>query len=133
MNKTDKLWRLIVTTSVLKVHEDRVQALVEGDLNTLDRCVSDDLTFTTPHGTLLTKAMVFDSIRSGRMDVKRMQVDDLVLREYGDTAVITYRALTSYTDGEALVDGIVCSTTIYLFRDNCWQLIAAQQGLVKSS
>ena len=116
--------------NVLDVHERRVQALVEGDLATLDLCLSDDLVFTTPHGTLLTKAMVFDSIRSGKMNVKRMQVDDLHLGEYGDTAVITYRSVTSYTDGKVLVDGTVRSTTVYLFRDGRWQLIVAQQSLI---
>ena len=116
--------------NVLDVHERRVQALVEGDLATLDLCVSDELVFTTPHGTLLTKAMVFDSIKSGKMNVKRMQVDDLNLSEYGDTAVITYRSVTSYTDDKVLVDGTVRSTTVYLFLDGRWQLIAAQQSLI---
>ena len=98
--------------NVLDTHERRVQALIEGDLATLDLCVSDELVFTTPYGTLLTKAMVFDSIKNG------------------DTAVITYRSDTSYTDNKVLVDGTVRSTTVYLFRDGRWQLIAAQQSLI---
>ncbi len=119
--------------NVLDVHESRVKALVEGDLATLNLCVSEDLIFTTPHGTLLTKAMVFDSIQYGKMDVKHMQIDDLQLSEYGDTAVITYRSVTSYTDDKVLVDGTVRSTTIYLFRDGRWQLIAAHQSLINAN
>ena len=74
--------------------------------------------------------MVFGGIKGGKMNVKRMQVDDLHLSEYGDTAVITYRSVTSYTDDKVLVDGTVRSTTVYLFRDGRWQLIAVQQGLI---
>tara|TARA_Y100001933_G_scaffold214669_1_gene220857 strand:+ start:59 stop:427 length:369 start_codon:yes stop_codon:yes gene_type:complete len=122
-----------VIKNVLDVHESRVKALVEGDLATLNLCVSEDLIFTTPHGTLLTKAMVFDSIQYGKMDVKHMQIDDLQLSEYGDTAVITYRSVTSYTDDKVLVDGTVRSTTIYLFRDGRWQLIAAHQSLINAN
>ena len=44
--------------------------------------------------------------------------------------MITYRSVTSYTDDKVLVDGAVRSTTVYLFRDGRWQLIAAQQSLI---
>ena len=71
-------------------------------MDTLDLCVSDGLVFTTPHGTLLTKAVVFDSIKSGKMDVKHIQVDDLCLNEHGETAVITFRLVTPYTDDKVL-------------------------------
>lgn len=114
--------------NLLQVHEGRILALLEGDLQSLDRCVSDDLIFTTPHGTLLTKTDVFDKIKNGTMDVKHMQVDDLCLRQNGDTAVITYRCETAYTDNNMMVDGTVRSTTVYIFRDNRWQLIAAHQS-----
>ncbi|MDP6893156.1 MAG: nuclear transport factor 2 family protein, partial [Verrucomicrobiota bacterium] len=68
-----------MTSEVLDVHETRVRALIDGDLETLDQIVADDLTFTTPHGTVLTKRMVFDSVRSGEMKVTRMDVDELVV------------------------------------------------------
>ena len=45
------------------VHEARIRALVTGDLDTLDRCVADDLTYISPHGRVLSKQDVFDSIR----------------------------------------------------------------------
>ena len=114
--------------NLLQVHEDRISALLDGDLKTLDRCVSDDLIFTTPYGTLLTKTDVLDKIKDGKMDVKHMQVDDLCLRQNGDTAVITYRCETAYNNKNAMVDGTVRSTTVCIFRDNRWQLIAAHQS-----
>ena len=116
--------------SVLEVHEARVRALVAGDLDALDRYVADDLTFTTPHGTVLTKPMVFDRVRSGRMKVDHMEVDDLSIREHGDAAIVTYRAVTRYSDDGVMVDGTVRSTTIYLRREGVWKLAAAQQSLI---
>ena len=119
-----------MSRSVLEVHRARVRALLEGDLDMLDKCVSDDLIFTTPHGTVLTKESVFNSVRSGRMRIERMEIDDLAVREYGDTAILTYRSETTYTDDDVLVDGTVRSTTVYLYRDGIWKLAAAQQSLV---
>lgn len=120
-----------MSTDVRAVHEARVQALVNGDLETLDRCVADDLAFTTPHGTVLTKSLVFESIRNGQMKVVAMEVDDLKVCEYGGTAILTYRAATTYTDNGVVVDGTVRSTTIYLKRDERWKLVAAHQSLIR--
>ena len=52
------------------VHEARIRALVTGDLDTLDRCVADDLTYISPHGRVLSKQDVFDSIRAGKMTIQ---------------------------------------------------------------
>ena len=120
-----------MSSEVLEVHKARVRALVEADLETLDQIVADDLTFTTPHGTVLTKPMVFDSVRSGKMNVARMDVEDVVVREFGDMAILTYRTDTTYTDNDTLVDGSVRSTTVYLRRDGTWKLVAAQQSMIK--
>ena len=120
-----------MSSEVLEVHKARVRALIEADLETLDQIVADDLTFTTPHGTVLTKQMVFDSLRSGKMNVACMDVEDVVVREYGDMAILTYRTDTRYTDNDTLVDGSVRSTTVYLRLDGSWKLVAAQQSMIK--
>ncbi len=74
--------------------------------------------------------MVFGSVRSGRMKVGRMDVDDVVVRELGDAGIVTYRAVTTYTDDGVTVNGTVRSTTIYPRRDGLWKLTAAHQSLV---
>ena len=68
-------------------------------MHSLAHCVSDDLIFT--HGNLLTKTDVFDKIKDGKMD-KHMRVNDLCIRKNGDTAVITYRCETAYTDNNVM-------------------------------
>lgn len=110
-----------------EVHEARIRALVAGDLDALDRYVADDLSYTSPHGTLMTKREVFDSFRSGAMKMQSMEVSDLHTRQYGDTAILTYRAVTKFSDLGKIVDGVIQSTTVYLRRDGQWKLVAAHQ------
>ena len=43
-----------------EVHEARIRALVAGDLETLDRCVAEDLTYKSPHGRVLGKQDVLN-------------------------------------------------------------------------
>lgn len=112
---------------LMEAHEARIQALVAGDLKTLDRHVADDLTYTSPHGKVMTKSEVFESFRSGDMTVQRMEVSDLRARVFGDTAVMTYKAATTFNDRDVTVDGTVQSTAVYVRRDGTWKLAAAHQ------
>lgn len=109
------------------VHEARIAALLAGDLGELDKYVADDLTYTSPHGKIMSKAEVFANFRSGAMKMQRMEVDDLAVREHGDAAIMTYRALTTFVDNGAVIDGTVRSTAIYLHREGSWKLAAQQQ------
>ena len=109
------------------VHEARIRALVTGDLDTLDRCVADDLTYISPHGRVLSKQDVFDSIRQGKMTIQSMEVTDLKSSQFGDSAVLTYQAYTKFSDDGTIVDGNVRGTNVYLRRQGLWQLYLAQQ------
>jgi ketosteroid isomerase-like protein len=109
------------------VHEDRMRALVAGDLDTLDRCVADDLTYISPHGRVLSKKEVFDSIRQGKMVIQTMEVTDFKGHQFGDSAVFTYQAYTKFIDNGTIVDGNIRGTNIYLRRQGLWQLYLAQQ------
>jgi hypothetical protein len=109
------------------VHDARIRALVTGDLDTLDRCVADDLTYISPHGRVLTKKEVFDSIRQGKMAIQSMDVTDFKGHQFGDSAVFTYQAYTKFSDDGTIVDGNVRGTNVYLRRQGLWQLYLAQQ------
>ena len=113
-----------------KAHEGRIAALLSGDLEALDNYVDDDLTYTSPHGRLMTKSEVFDSFRSGVMKVETMEISDLLSRQYGDTAILTYRAHTVIHDHGAVTSGNVRSTAVYLRRNENWKLVAQQQTAI---
>jgi len=110
-----------------KVHEARIAALLAGDVDELDNYVAEDLTYTSPHGKVMSKQEVFGSFRSGAMKITRMEIDDLVVREHGDAAIMTYQAHTTFTDHGTVFEGVVRSTAIYLHREGGWKLAAQQQ------
>jgi len=109
------------------VHEARIRALVAGDLDTLDRCVADDLTYISPLGRVLGKQDVFDSVRTGKMVIQSMEVTELKANQFGDSAILTYQAYTKFSDDGTIVDGRVRGTNVYLRRHGLWQLYLAQQ------
>ncbi|HCK76239.1 MAG TPA: hypothetical protein DHW07_03750 [Gammaproteobacteria bacterium] len=117
----------IMDDDLKEVHEARIHALVTGDLETLDRCVADDLTYISPHGHLLGKQDVFNSIRQGKMDIQSMEVAELRVNQFGDSAVLTYQATTKFRDNDNIFDGKVRGTNVYFRRQEKWQLYLAQQ------
>ena len=109
------------------VHEARIHPLVTGDLETLDRCVADDFTYTSPHDRVLGKQDVFDSIQQGWMAIQSMEVADLPASQFVDSAILTYQAYTRFSDDGTIVDGKVRDANVYLPRQGLWQLYLAQQ------
>jgi YD repeat-containing protein len=115
--------------------------VVEGDRAFFERVLADDFTHTTHTGVFTTRAEWLAEDKSGaRRDAQgghtrydAYDVDDLTLRIYGDTAVVTCR--TSPRGRNARRQPIVGQ---YLFlrvrvkRRGCWQAVAFQGTRVAS-
>lgn len=82
---------------VLSAHRERLSALVSGDVATLDRLLSDDLTYTSVAGRVQSKAEIVADAKSGALKVSTADADDVKVRVYaGATAVVTYRSAARF-------------------------------------
>jgi ketosteroid isomerase-like protein len=74
--------------------EDRwTEALVKADTAYLDRLYTDDIVYTHTNGTVNTKTQVLDAIKSGKAKYVSVDRSEVKLQNYGDTAVVTFRAV----------------------------------------
>jgi hypothetical protein len=64
----------------------------------LSRVWADDLTFTNPLGVVQTKAERLAEIRSGGRKLDAVDIDDIQVRVYGETAVVTSRSDVPHQD-----------------------------------
>lgn len=117
--------------TLLKAHHARIEALVAGDFETLQRFISDDLIYTSPAGRTQNKTEVFEGFRSGHTKVEKMETDDTEVRLYGDAAVITYRAKTVMIDGSRETTGYIRSTATYVKDSSGWRLLSQQQTRIE--
>ncbi len=83
---------------VRDAHNKRLQALVHGDISALDQLVGEDVIYTSPTGRVQKKADIVSDLRSGALKVESIESDDVELRVYGDTAVVTYGSTTKFQD-----------------------------------
>jgi ketosteroid isomerase-like protein len=70
------------------VHEwDR--AMVENDAESIGRYMADDWTIIGPDGSVGDKPSFLGLLQSGALSHDMMESDDVGIRIYGDTAVVT--------------------------------------------
>ena len=78
---------------IKNLEETRNQAVLHGDVGTLDRMTSDDYTFITLRGEMRTKSDILKGFASGSFHYESRQISDLKVRVYGNTAVVTGRSV----------------------------------------
>jgi ketosteroid isomerase-like protein len=111
-----------IKAEVLKIEEENTQAVARGDLATVDRIYSDELSFTA-RGELLTKAQVLDNLRSGTFDNKVPIHKDIKVHVFGDTVVLTgYSTSIVHYKGKE-THGPRWFTNVYVKQDGQWKLV----------
>lgn len=117
--------------ALIKAHETRLKALLDGDLDLLSTVVGEDMVFISPYGKTTTRADVIAAYKAGTMKIHRMDASDISTRLYGDIGILIYTADGKTTHGEVTVEGMTRSTTVYAHRDGGWQMISQHQSLLE--
>ena len=74
---------------LLKVEKEFAETIVNNDLEGLGRVVADDWIVIDPNGEIVDRARFFEVIKSGSLTHEIMESEDLRVRIYGDSAVVT--------------------------------------------
>jgi uncharacterized protein (TIGR02246 family) len=101
-------------------------ALGSNDTAALDRIYADDYTLVNISGAVTTKAQRLAAIKSGELKYESVSVDDVNIRSYGDTAVVTDRATVKLQDKGQDISGQYRVTLTFVKMKGAWQLVAAQ-------
>ena len=70
---------------VLEVHEQRRVATLNGDADSVDTMMTDDLTFTHPNAAVDTKEQFIGALRSQGLQYQSIKDEDLNVRVQGTT------------------------------------------------
>jgi ketosteroid isomerase-like protein len=90
------------------------------------RTLAEDYVAITPLGQVTTKQETISARRSGQLRYESMNVTDMVVRLYGDTAVVTARAdVKGHQLGEDF-SGPYRYTRVWVRRNGRWQTVSYQ-------
>jgi ketosteroid isomerase-like protein len=102
------------------------EAIAHGDVAALERTLSDDFTFITQRGFLVTKPQVLRGLANGAFRYEYRQISDLKIRIYGEVAVVTGLSLFSgQQDGREYSDANRF-THVYARQRGHWLAVAWQ-------
>ncbi|HEX4440459.1 MAG TPA: nuclear transport factor 2 family protein [Thermoanaerobaculia bacterium] len=120
---------------LMQLERDIGRANVERDAAFFDRVEADEFVFTDSGGGLTTKKEDVDGVRKpANPDVKLLayDVDDMQVRVYGETAVVTGRVtMRQNVKGEERT-GRTRFTDVFVRRDGRWQLVAGHSSRMKT-
>ena len=106
------------------LEQDWRQALLASNVTELDHLLADDYLGVTANGTLETKADLLAMRRSGTTKLSQLDLSDLKVRVYGDTAVVTSRAEVAGTNGGTDISGRYRYTRVYNRRNGQWRIVS---------
>jgi hypothetical protein len=119
------------TGSLARIERDRLRLLVAADVDGAAALHADDFQLITPSGSVLSRDEYLDRIRTGRIDYTRWEPGEIVVRTYGDVAVLRYPAEMVLASGDPTVDATpvvlrLWHTDLYERRDGRWQVVWSQ-------
>lgn len=107
---------------------ERVDALVDADMDVAGPLHTDDFEHINPVGVVLSKEMLLGAIAAGELDFLAFDLDpEIDVRLYGEAAAIRYRAqLEVVTDGQSLPRRGHWFTVVYELGEGGWQAAWSQ-------
>ena len=110
---------------VRRLSGEWVAALVQRDTATLARVMARDCTFTYPLEGDGTEQFIAD-VSSGDLNVESMTRDNVEVRVFGQTAVLTSLDTAKWLYKGHIIEGYYRSIQVYAEREGRWQLVAIQ-------
>jgi ketosteroid isomerase-like protein len=102
------------------------EASLHRDADFSQRTLADDYVAITPLGQVTTKKDTVSARKSGQLRYEAIDVTDMVVRVYGDTAVVTARAdVKGHQLGEDF-SGPYRYTRVWVRRTGRWQAVSYQ-------
>jgi ketosteroid isomerase-like protein len=115
-----------VQEKLLKLEKEFTQAILKNDAEAIGEFLADDWIIIDAEGGIIDKSRFQDVIRSGALTHELMESDDVRVRVYGDSSVVT--GLTT-TKGSFMGQDFSTrerATDLFVKRDGRWLCVLSQ-------
>jgi len=116
---------------ILELERQAKDASVHRDAAFAERMLTDDYVAITPLGHVITKADTIAARRSGQLRYDSIDISDMVVRVYGNTAVVTARAEVRGKDLGEEFNGPYRYTRVWIRRSGHWQTVSYQATITR--
>ena len=106
------------------------QALLDNNVAVMDHLLADDYVGISANGTIETKSQALAQRKAGTVRITQLDLNDLKVRLYGDTAVVTSKAQLAGTNGESDISGKYRYTRVYSRRLGQWKIVSFEASRI---
>jgi putative cofactor-binding repeat protein len=99
------------------------RAFVNNDAETIGRYMADDWSVISPDGNVIDKATFLGLIKSGMLTHKVMKADDLNVRVYGDTAIVTAKSTSKGKFNGQSFSELERSSDVFVKQTGQWRCV----------
>jgi ketosteroid isomerase-like protein len=103
--------------------KDLNEAVVKADIAVLERLLHEDYVHNRPNGVVEDRAQYLENRKARRVDFESLVPDEMEVRVYGDTAIVTGRSTAKGTDQNGKMNDQRRWTRVLVRRDGRWQFV----------
>ena len=111
---------------VIALDAQRMTAMSQGDIGTLNALIADELVYTHSSARLDTKQSLIENMQTGKTRYTAVVPSDVKAQDYGDTVVLTGVARISVNSGGNAMNFGVRFTDVWVNKGSNWQMVAWQ-------
>jgi ketosteroid isomerase-like protein len=111
---------------IIDLDRQRMTAMAEKDVATLNRLLADDLIYTHSSARMDTKKSLIGAMESGSTVYTGVEPSDVVAQDLGDAVVLTGVAAISVISGGNPNSFRVRFTDVYANKGGQWQMVTWQ-------
>lgn len=111
---------------VIALDAQRMTAMSQGDVGTLNALIADELVYTHSSARLDTKKSLIENMQTGKTVYTAVVPSNVRAQDYGDTVVLTGVARISVNSGGNAMNFGVRFTDIWANKGGNWQMVAWQ-------
>jgi ketosteroid isomerase-like protein len=112
--------------TIIALDRQRMTAMAEKDIASLNRLLSDDLIYTHSTARLDTKTSLISAMESGATVYTSVEPSEVVAQDLGDAVVLTGVAAISVNSGGKANAFRVRFTDVYANKGGAWQMVTWQ-------
>jgi ketosteroid isomerase-like protein len=103
--------------------KDLCEAVTKADSAVLERVLHEDYVHHGPRGTVENRAQYLENRKARRLDYKSLVPDEIKVRIYGDTALVTGRSNAKGRDQDGTMVEHRHWTRVLVRQDGHWQFV----------
>jgi len=117
---------------ILRLEKEGREATLKNDLEANDRLLADNWINVNPDGSVTSKAKLMELLKEGSFKIMSIDNDEVMVRVFGDAAVVTGRSTTRRAgqDNE-VISRQVRFTRVYAKKQGRWHVVSAHNTLIR--